>query len=297
MKNLTNWMFFLALAAAAPVFGQDYVIPADPSTNGATCGAPPFTVVTQTSGVSCSRAGYFHWIAVGGGWSTAFTLSNPTGSDMAVQITLLDKNGATSSGLTMTRNGTSLGVKNSDTQLLAKNSSLRYELPSSGATSETNGQILVQVLAKNGLSLQSVQATEDYTYTSPAGVVYSTVSLPIAWIDQAQLAYSATFAESSTDTSFGAFAVKDASGSGQTVDVKAYDVNGTLLGDKQVVLTAGQVAASTSDGLFGASVFQNLSPSPIARLQFTGTGVLNVLVLQLRGQSVAAMPATAVLTQ
>jgi hypothetical protein len=142
-----------------------------------------------------------------------------------------------------------------------------------------------------------VQATEDYTYTSTAGVVYSTVTLPVAWIDQAQMTYTATFEESSADGSLGAFAIKDASGSGQTVDVQAFDVNGNVLGDQKVILTAGQVVARTSDALFGASTFQSLSPSPIARVQFTGAGAINVLVLQVRGQSLASMPANAVLEQ
>jgi|GEM_PF-2947172 len=298
MKNIINCAFLLALAATAPVMGQDYLIPVNSATNGATCGAPPFAVVAQTAGyVSCSRAGYFHWFAVGGGWSTAFTLSNPTGSDMYIQATLLDQSGNTVGAMSMTRNGTSLGTKSSDAVLLPKNGSLRYQLPNSGAANETNGQILVQVLAKSGLSLQSVVATEDYTYTSSAGIVYSTVTLPIAWVDAAQTTYSATFEESSADSSLGAFAVKDVSGSAQTVDAKAYDVNGTQLAEKTISLTAGQVVAATSDSLFGATTFQALSPSPIARVQFTGTGLIDVLVLQVRGQSLASMPATSVLTQ
>jgi hypothetical protein len=297
MKNITNWAFLLALAATAPLMGQDYVIAANTSTNGATCGAPPFTVVTQSSGVSCARGGYFHWFAVGGGWATAFTLSNPTGSDMAVQVSLLATDGATPQAMTLVRNGTSLGSKTSDTQLLPKNGSLRYELPSGSAASQTNGEVAVQVLAKDGLSLQSVQATEDYTYTSTAGVVYSTVTLPVSWLDQAQTIYTATFAESSTDSSFGAFAIMNASTGSQTVDVKAYNVGGTLLSDKTLSIASRQVSANTFDGLFGASTFQTLAPSPIARIQFTGTDKLNVLILQGRGQTFAAMPANAVLTQ
>lgn len=298
MKNITNWAFFLALAVAAPVMGQDYLVPVNTATNGATCGAPPFAVVAQTAGnVSCSRAGFFHWFAVGGGWATAFTLSNPTSSDMFIQVSLLDQNGNTASAMSMMRNGTNLGLQNVNALLLPKHGSLRYELPSGGAAAQTNGQIVVQVLAKDGLSLQSVQATEDYTFTSSAGVVYSTVTLPIGWVDQAQTTYTATFAESSADSSFGAFAIKDVSGAGQSVDAKAYDVNGNVLADKTLNLAAGQVVAYTSDALFGASTFQSLTPSPIARVQFTGAGVLNVLVLQLRGQSVAAMPANAVLAQ
>jgi hypothetical protein len=172
-------------------------------------------------------------------------------------------------------------------------------MPSTGASAETNGQILVQVLAKDALALQSILATEDYTYTSAAGVVYSTVTLPIAWVDQALTTYTATFEESSANGSLGTFAIKDASGSagGQTVDVQAFDVNGTVLGDQKLTLAAGQVVAKTSDALFGASTFQSLSPSPIARIQFTGAGALNVLVLQVRGQSLASMPANAVLEQ
>jgi hypothetical protein len=297
MKKITNWAFFLALASTMPVIGQDYLIPVA-STNAATCGAPPFAVVAQTSGyVSCGRAGYFHWIAVGGGWATALTLSNPTSFDTVVQISLLDQNGNASSGLTLKRNGTSLGVQSADTQTLPKHGSIRWELPSGTSATETNGQILVQVLAKDALSLQSVQATEDYTYTNAAGVVYSTVTLPIAWVDQALSTYTATFEESSADSSLGAFAIKDASGAGQIVDVQAFDVGGNLLGDQKVTLTAGQVVAQTSDALFGASTFKSLAPSPIARVQFTGAGKIDVLVLQVRGQSLASMPANPVLEQ
>jgi hypothetical protein len=288
----------LALASTVPVIAQDYLIPVNAGTNGATCGSPPFLVVAQASGfVSCGRAGYFHWFAVGGGWATSLVLSNPTSFDMAVQINLLDQNGNASGGLTLVRNGTNLGVKSADALTLPKHGSIRYELPSTGAASETNGQVLVQVLAKDALSLQSVMAIEDYTYTSTANVIYSTVTLPLAWVDQGQAAYSATFEESSANGSLAAFAIKDQSGSnsGQTVDVKVFDVNGNLLGDKQVVLTAGQVKAMTSDDLFGAGTFQSLSPVPIARVQFTGAGAINVLVLQKRGQSFASMPATAVL--
>ena len=299
MTKLTQWAFLLALASTTPVIGQDYLIPVDPS-NGATCGAPPFAVVPQTAGfVSCGRGGYFHWIAVGGGWATTFVLSNPTGSDMAVQITVLAQDGITPSAMTLVRNGTSLGSQSSDTHVLAKHSSIRYDLPSGGSATQTNGQVVLQVLAKNGLSLQSVQATESYTYTNSANVVYSTVTLPIAWIDQAQAAYSASFEESAANGSLGAFAIKDASGStsGQTVDVQAVDVNGTLLGDQKVTLAAGQVKAYTADGLFGASTFQSLSPVPVARLEFTGADRIDVLMLQVRGQSLAAAPATPVLTQ
>jgi hypothetical protein len=299
MKKITNWAFFLALASTIPVIGQDYLIPVA-STNAATCGAPPFAVVAQTSGyVSCGRLGYFHWFAVGGGWATGLTLSNPTSFDTVVQISLLDQNGSASGGLTLVRNGTSLGSQASDTQTLPKHGSIRWQMPSTGASAETNGQILVQVLAKDALALQSILATEDYTYTSAAGVVYSTVTLPIAWVDQALTTYTATFEESSANGSLGTFAIKDASGSagGQTVDVQAFDVNGTVLGDQKLTLAAGQVVAKTSDALFGASTFQSLSPSPIARIQFTGAGALNVLVLQVRGQSLASMPANAVLEQ
>jgi hypothetical protein len=300
MTKITNWAFFLALASTMPVIGQDYLIPVA-STNGATCGSPPFAVVAQSSGyVSCGRLGYFHWIAVGGGWATALTLSNPTSFDTVVQITLLDQSANVSRGLTLVRNGTTLGVQSVDTQTLPKHGSIRWEMPSGSAPTETNGQVLVQVLAKDGPSLQSIQATEDYTYTNAAGVVYSTVTLPIAWVDQALATYTATFEESSTDGSLGAFAIKDASGStaGQTVDVQAFDVNGTVLGDQKVILTAGQVVAKTSDGLFGASTFKSLPLSPIARVQFTGaSGAIDVLVLQVRGQSLASMPATAVLEQ
>lgn len=300
MNKITNLAFLLTLAASVPVFGQDYLIPVA-STNAATCGAPPFAVVTQSTGyVSCGRIGYFHWFAVGGGWATGITLSNPTSYDTVAQISVLDQNGNASSGLAMVRNGTSVGTLATDTQTLPKHGSIRWQLPSGGAATETNGQILVQVLAKDALSLQSIQATEDYTYTSSAGVVYSTVTLPIAWTDQAVSTYTATFEESTSDSSLGAFAIKDVSGSssGQTVDVQAFDLNGNVLGDQKVILTAGQVVAKTSDGLFGAATFQSLSPSPIARLQFTGgSGAISVLMLQVRGQSLAAMPATAVLEQ
>jgi len=139
-------------------------------------------------------------------------------------------------------------------------------------------------------------ATEDYTYTDAKGVIYSTVTLPLAWIDQAQATYSATFEESSTDSSLGAFAIKDQSGSttGQTVDVQAFDVNGNVLGDQKVILAAGQVVAKTSDALFGANTFAALGAPHIVRVQFTGLGAINVLVLQVRGQSLASIPATAV---
>jgi hypothetical protein len=297
MKKITNWAFLLALASTLPVIGQDYLIPVA-STNGATCGAPPFAVVAQTSGyVSCARAGYFHWLAVGGGWATSLVLSNPTSSDMAVQISLLATDGVTANALTLVRNGTNLGVQSADTQTLAKHGSIRYELPSTAAPTETNGQVLVQVLAKDAPSLQSVMAIEDYTYTSTAGIIYSTVTLPLGWVDQAQAAYSATFEENSTNSSLGAFALKNVSTSAQTVDVQAFDLNGNLLGDQKVTLAAGQVMATTSDGLFGASTFKSLSPSPIARVQFTGSDRINVLVLQVRGQSLASMPANAVLEQ
>jgi hypothetical protein len=300
MKKITNWAFFLALASAMPVIGQDYLIPVNPSTNGATCGSPPFLVVAQTSQlVSCGRAGYFHWFAVGGGWATALTLSNPTSSDMVVQISILGTDGVTAKAMTLVRNGTALGVQSAETHLLPKHGSIRWELTNGGAATETNGQVLVQVLAKDALSLQSVRATEDYSYTNAARIVFSTVTLPIVWIDQAQASFTATFEESSADGSLGSFAIKDMSGSasGQTVDVQAFDLGGNLLGDKTVVLTPGQVVAKTSDDLFGANTFKSLSPSPIARLQFNGAGAINVLVLQVRGQSLASLPATAVLEQ
>jgi hypothetical protein len=300
MRKITNWAFLLALASTMPVIGQDYLIPANTSTNGATCGSPPFLVVAQTTGfVSCGRAGYFHWFAVGGGWATALVLSNPTSYDMAVQISLLAADGVTPSTMTLVRNGTSLGAQSADTQTLPKHSSIQYQLPNSGSATETNGQILVQVLARDAASLQSVMAIEDYTYTSTAGIVFSTVTLPLGWVDQAQVTYSASFEESSASASLGAFAVKDLSGStsGQTVDVQAFDVNGNLLGDQKVALAAGQVVANTSDGLFGKGIFASLSPAPIARLQFTGAGAINVLFLQVRGQSLASIPATAVLKQ
>ena len=99
--------------------------------------------------------------------------------------------------------------------------------------------------------------------------------------------------------SLGAFAVKDLSGSqaGQTVDVKAYDVNGTLLADKSVTIAAGAVQAYTAGDLFCAATFQALPSTPIARIIFTGTDRIDVLMLQVRGQSLAAVPSTAVLTQ
>ena len=296
MNKMKSWALLLALASAAPAIAQDYLIPVNASTNPATCGAPPFVVVAQSSGfVSCSRAGYLHWIALGGGWATAFTFSNPTSADMVVQISLLDTNGAAASGAPMLRNGASIGALNADTQLLPKNGTLRYELPNNGSNSQTNGQILVQVLAKDAATLQSVQATEDYTYTSPTGVVYSTVSLPITWTDQAQSAYTAIFEESTATGSLGAFAIKDLTASGQTVDVKAYDISGKLLADKTITLTSGQVMAKTAADLFGASTFQSLAPLPIVSVRITGAGKINVLVLQVRGQSLSAMPATAVL--
>lgn len=281
-----------------PVIGQDYLIPVA-STNAATCGAPPFAVVTQSANnVSCGRLGYFHWFAVGGGWATSLVLSNPTSFDMAVQISLLATDGATANALTLVRNGTNLGAQSADTQLLPKHGSIRWELPSTGAAAETNGQVLVQVLAKDASALQSVAAIEDYTYTDAQGVIYSTVTLPLAWVDQALATYSATFEESSTDSSIGAFAIKNVSTAAQTVDVQAFDVNGNVLGDQKVTLAAGEVKANTSDGLFGAGIFKSLSPVPIVRVQFTGAaGAINVLVLQVRGKSLASMPANAVSEQ
>jgi hypothetical protein len=226
-------------------------------------------------------------------------VSNPTSFDMAVEISLLNQKGVGSGGMTLVRNGTSLGVVSADTQVLPKHGSIRWDMPTTGSATETNGQVLVQVLAKDAQALQSALAIEDYTYTNAAGIVFSTVTLPITWIDQAQAAYTAIFEESSTNSSQGAFAVKDLSGStsGQTVDVQAFDVSGNLLGDKKMTLTAGQVIADTADGLFGASTFKSLSPTPIARVQFTGTGAIDVLVLQVRGQSLASMPTAPVLEQ
>lgn len=111
--------------------------------------------------------------------------------------------------------------------------------------------------------------------------------------------YTASFEESTSNGSVGAFAIKDVSGSaaGQTVDVQAFDVRGNLLGDQKVTLAAGQVKAYTTDALFGASTFQSLAGVPLARLEFTGTDRIDVLMLQVRGQSLAAMPTTTVLTQ
>jgi hypothetical protein len=71
-----------------------------------------------------------------------------------------------------------------------------------------------------------------------------------------------------------------------------------VLGDQKVTLAAGEVKANTSDGLFGAGIFKSLSPVPIVRVQFTGAaGAINVLVLQVRGKSLASMPANAVFEQ
>ena len=78
------------------------------------------------------------------------------------------------------------------------------------------------------------------------------------------------------------------------MDVQAFDVNGNVLGDQKVTLTAGQVVAKTSDALFGASTFASLAAPHIARVQFTGLGAINVLVLQVRGQSLSSIPTTAV---
>ena len=104
-----------------------------------------------------------------------------------------------------------------------------------------------------------MQATEDQVYTNPQGIVYSTVTLPVSWLDQANTSYSATFEESSVDKSLGSFAVKDMSGSAQTLDLKAFDVNGNQLGaDQHVSLAANQTWANTSDAEFGAGTFFSL---------------------------------------
>jgi len=271
----------------------------------------PFPVLNQpaTAGPAgygtCWRVGYYQWFsigqgAIGQGWSSGLTLTNPTSSDMAVQITVEGTNGLPLSPVpSVLLNGSPLTLGASDTVagVLPKHGVLRFVLPSTGLPAITQGQILVQASAKDPASLNTIQAVEDYTYISPTGVIYSTVTLPISWLDQAIDAYSAIFEESSTDSSFGAFVIKDMSGSAQNVDVKVFDVNGNQLGDQPLVLAANQTTANTADGLFGASTFSSPPSVPFFRIQFSGTGQIAVLVLQNRGQSISSMPAQADLEQ
>ena len=264
----------------------------------------PFVVLNQpaTAGpqgyVTCWRAGYYPWISYNGGWYTGLTLSNSTSSDMAIQFTIMDANanplvltGLTVNGspLTLDANATAGGV-------LLAHSILRFVIPGSASASNAGGQVYLQVSAKDGLSLNSIQATEDYTYTNPQGVTYSTVTLPNSWVDLATNTYASFFEESTTDTSFSSFAVKDMSGAAQTVDAKVFDISGHLLGEQTINLGANKVYVNTSEGLFG-HIFGSLPTIPIVRLQFSGTGAIAVLTLQYRGQSVASIPSQPVLEQ
>ena len=140
--------------------------------------------------------------------------------------------------------------------------------------------------------MNSIQAVEDYSLTLH-GIIYSTVTVPVSWVDQANTTYSSMFEESSSDSSIGSFAIKDMSGAGQTVTVTVFDVNGNQLGQQPLGLAANQTTANTADGLFGASTFSSPPSVPFFRIQFSGTGQIAVLVLQNRGQSISSMPAQA----
>ena len=279
--------------ASASVLG-DWDIP---TANQSAC--LPFAVLSQaaTAGpagyVTCWRVGYLHWYTIGADWSTGFTLTNPTSSDIAISITVENQAGLPYTPSSAQLNGAplTLDANSSATGILPKHGTLRFNFPNPGSSSAAAGQILVQAEAKDGLSLNTIQAVEDYTYTSPADVVYATVTVPVSWVDLAVNAYSSTFEETTADGSQGSFAVKNMSGSAQTLDVKVFDVNGNQLGDQQVPLAANQTWANTSDGLFGASTFSSLPLVPIVRLQFTGTAPIAVLVLQKRGLTFASIPA------
>ena len=268
-----------------------------PTANQSAC--LPFAVLNQsaTAGplgyVTCWRVGYLHWYTIGADWSTGFTLTNPTSSDIAISVTVEDTNGNPYTPSIAQLNGAplTLDANSSATGILPKHGTLRFNFPNPGSSSAAAGQILVQAEAKDGLSLNTIQAVEDYTYTSPADVVYATVTVPVSWVDLAVNSYSSIFEESTADGSQGSFAVKNMSGSAQTLDVKVFDVNGNQLGDQQVPLAANQTWAQTSDGLFGASTFSSLPLVPIVRLQFTGTAPIAVLVLQKRGLTFASIPA------
>ncbi|MGD0578934.1 MAG: hypothetical protein ABSC08_08400, partial [Bryobacteraceae bacterium] len=156
----------------------------------------PFPVLNQGGGyVTCWRVGYFHWYAIGGGWSTGFTLTNPTSSDIAVQITVEGTSGNPYTPPSVVLNGLplTLGANATAAGTLPAHGVLRFVFPNNGAPGITNGQIYVQVSAKDGVSLNTIQAVEDYTYTNPQNVVYSTVTLPISWVDQAINSYSSMF--------------------------------------------------------------------------------------------------------
>lgn len=271
-----------------PAADQSNCLPYVPFSQVATAGPQGY--------VTCLRAGYLHWYTINGGWSTGFTLTNPTSSDIAVQVAVEGTAGLPYTPSVVQLNGAAitLDAHSSATGVLPKHGTLRFVMPSTGAAVAA-GQILVQVEAKDAPSLNTIQAVEDYTYTSPADVVYSTVTVPISWVDQANIAYSAFFEESSTDSSYGGFAVKDMSGAANTVDMKVFDVNGNLLIEKTQNLAANQTWANNSDPEFGASTFTSLPSVPIVRIQFTGTGPIAVLVLQGRGQTVSTIPAQPVL--
>jgi len=271
-----------------------------PTANQSQC--LPFAVLSEpaTAGpqgyVTCWRVGYFPWYAIGGaGWTTGLTLSNSTSSDIPIQLAIGDKNGNPYAPTGATVNGAALalGAGATDARILPAHSMLRYVFPNNDLP-ETDGQIYFQALAKDGLSLNTIQATEDYSLYYH-GITYSTVTLPIAWVDQATTSYSSFFEESTSDSSIGTFAIKEMSGSAQNVDVKVFDVNGNQLGDQSVALAGNQTIAFEADSLFGASTLENRSPVPIVRIQFTGTGAISVLLLQVRGQSIATVLAQPVL--
>ncbi len=269
-----------------------------PTANQSQC--LPFAVLSEpaTAGpqgyVTCWRVGYFHWYAINGaGWTTGFSLNNPTGSDMPIQIAVANKAGTAYTPSSVTVNGAAITLSSgsTDARTLPAHSLLRYVFPATGG-GEDDGQIFLQVLAKDGLSLNSIQAVEDYSLTLH-GIIYSTVTVPVSWVDQANTTYSSMFEESSSDSSIGSFAIKDMSGAGQTVTVTVFDVNGNQLGQQPLGLAANQTTANTADGLFGASTFSSPPSVPFFRIQFSGTGQIAVLVLQNRGQSISSMPAQA----
>jgi len=217
--------------ASASVLGDWDIL----ATNQSAC--LPFAVLSQaatagpTGYVTCWRVGYLHWYTIGADWSTGFTLTNPTSSDIAISITVENQAGLPYTPSSAQLNGAplTLDANSSATGILPKHGTLRFNFPNPGSASAAAGQILVQAEAKDGLSLNTIQAVEDYTYTSPADVVYATVTVPVSWVDLAVNAYSSTFEETTADGSQGSFAVKNMSGSAQTLDVKVFDVNGNLL--------------------------------------------------------------------
>jgi hypothetical protein len=267
----------------------------------------PFPVFNQpaTAGpvgwATCLRVGYLHWYTIGDGWTTGFTLTNPTSSDLAISITVEDTTGIPSTLETSPTpcpsaqmNGASIPLDSncSAAAILPARGALRFVFPSATGSSYVDGQILVQAEGKDGPSLSTIQVVEDYTYTDPSDVLYSTVTVPISWVDQATTTYSAFFEQSTSDNnSSGGFAVKDMSGAANSLDMKVFDVNGNLLSEKTQSLAANQTWANNAGPEFGASTFTSLPAVPIVRIQFTGTGNIAVLVLQYRGQSVSTIPA------